>query len=51
MADLPFVSVVIPAYNEELNIAKTLESLKAQDYNGKFEIVVCDNNLGRNLRL
>lgn len=44
MADLPFVSIVIPAYNEELNIAKTLETLKQQDYTGKMEIVVCDNN-------
>lgn len=44
MADLPFVSVVIPAYNEELNIAKTLETISHQDYTGKVEVVVCDNN-------
>lgn len=44
MADLPFVSVVIPAFNEELNIAKTLESISKQDYAGKVEVVVCDNN-------
>lgn len=44
MSEKPFVSVVIPAYNEELNIAKTLESISKQDYTGKIEVVVCDNN-------
>jgi glycosyltransferase involved in cell wall biosynthesis len=40
----PKVSVVIPAYNEELLIGKTLETLKQQDYAHPYEIVVCDNN-------
>ncbi len=40
----PKVSVVIPAYNEELLIGQTLETLKQQDYPYPFEIVVCDNN-------
>ena len=40
----PYISVVIPAYNEEKSIIKTLESLKVQDYKGKVEIIVVDNN-------
>ena len=38
------VSIVIPAYNEEQNIAWTLESIKLQDYQGKTELIVVDNN-------
>lgn len=38
------VSIVIPAYNEEQNIACTLESIKLQDYSGKIELIVVDNN-------
>ncbi len=40
----PFISVVIPAYNEEQYLSKTLESLKKQDYTGNFEVIVVDNN-------
>ena len=36
------VSVVIPAHNEEKNIAKTIEALLAQDY-PNLEIIVVDN--------
>ena len=38
----PFVSVVVPAYNEERVIAKTVESLLASDYR-EFEIIVVDD--------
>lgn len=38
------VSVVLPAYNEELLIENTLKTIKEQDYNEDFEIIVCDNN-------
>lgn len=38
------ISVVIPAYNEEKNIAKTLESLTKQIASQPFEVVVVDNN-------
>lgn len=41
-ADLK-VSIVIPAYNEEENIEKTLKSLLNQTYKN-FEIIVVDNN-------
>lgn len=37
------VSVVLPAYNEQKYIARTLESIKNQDYPEPFEIIVCDN--------
>lgn len=36
------VSVIIPAYNEELLLAKTLEAVLAQDYSD-FEVIVVDN--------
>lgn len=38
-----FVSVVIPAYNEEKLIAQTLKSLQKQTYK-HFEVIVADNN-------
>lgn len=40
----PFVSVLIPAYNEEDNILKCLESIHRQTYpNDRYEIIVMDN--------
>jgi len=39
----PFVSVVIPAFNEEKFLPATLRSLVRQDYQD-FEIIVVDNN-------
>ena len=38
----PFVSVIVPAYNEELVIAKTIKSLLASIY-PDFEIIVVDD--------
>jgi peptidoglycan-N-acetylglucosamine deacetylase len=38
------ISVVIPAHNEAKIIRKCLESLQKQDYTGKYEIIVVDNN-------
>ena len=38
----PFVTVIVPAFNEELVIAKTIDSLLDSDYND-FEIVVVDD--------
>lgn len=40
---VPFVSVLIPARNEEVNIETCLRSLQAQDYPA-FEILVLDDN-------
>lgn len=37
------MSVIIPAYNEELYIGRTLQSLVSQDYQGSFEIIVVNN--------
>lgn len=45
MNNLPFVSVVIPAHNEEGRIRMTLKLLNHQTYpRDKFEIIVVDNN-------
>jgi peptidoglycan/xylan/chitin deacetylase (PgdA/CDA1 family) len=37
------ISVVIPALNEEKFLPDCLESLKNQDYEGEYEIIVVDN--------
>jgi len=41
--ELPFVSVVIPAYNEENYLPSCLKSIQEQDYPGKYEVIVVDN--------
>jgi cellulose synthase/poly-beta-1,6-N-acetylglucosamine synthase-like glycosyltransferase/peptidoglycan/xylan/chitin deacetylase (PgdA/CDA1 family) len=41
-ARLPAVSIVVPAYNEELGIAATVRSLAASDY-PELEIIVVDD--------
>lgn len=38
------ISVVIPAYNEELLLPKLLTSLQEQTFKGGFEVIVVDNN-------
>src|SRR6185369_7702994 len=38
----PFVSILVPAYNEELVIANTIHSLLASDY-PSYEIIVIDD--------
>lgn len=40
---LPFVAVVIPAYNEENYLPSCLESIGKQDYAGEYEVIVVDN--------
>jgi peptidoglycan/xylan/chitin deacetylase (PgdA/CDA1 family)/GT2 family glycosyltransferase len=40
---LPFVSVVIPAYNEETYLPSCLDSIKRQDYPAEYEVIVVDN--------
>jgi len=40
----PFISVVIPIYNSEHFIAKTLETVFAQTYNN-YEVIVSDDSL------
>ena len=41
--ELPFVSVLIPARNEERSIRECVESLLVQDYK-KFEVIVLNDN-------
>lgn len=40
----PVVSIVIPAFNEEKYLPKCLESLKKQNFDLPYEIIVVDNN-------
>lgn len=40
----PEISIIIPAYNEEQNILKTLSSLSASVTDKKFEVIVVNNN-------
>lgn len=44
--DAPPVSVIIPARDAEATIAKTLESILAQDYVGSVEVIVADGSDG-----
>jgi len=39
----PKISIVIPAYNEERYIARTIESIKKQNFRGSYEIIVVNN--------
>ena len=41
--DLPFISVLVPARNEEATIERCVTSLLAQDY-PNFEVIVLDDN-------
>ncbi len=42
--NLPLVSIIIPAYNEELNIGRCLKSLEGLDYpKDRLEIIVVDD--------
>ena len=43
--ELPSVSVLIPAFNEEKSIEATMKSILASDYSSKkLEIIIIDNN-------
>ena len=41
--DLPLISVIVPAWNEEKYLKTLLPRLIAQDYSN-YEIIVIDNN-------
>ena len=40
----PFISVVVPVFNDPEGIKTTLESLLAQNYPSLYEVIVVDNN-------
>ena len=42
LKDLPAVSIIVPAYNEEINSVKTIENLLQQNYSN-FEIIFVDD--------
>ena len=37
-------SVIVPAYNEAAYLGRALDSLLHQDYSGRYEVIVVDNN-------
>ena len=37
-------SIVVPAYNEAAYLGRALDSLLHQDYTGRYEVIVVDNN-------
>ena len=37
-------SIVVPCFNEARYIEKTLKSLKNQNFDGDYEIIIVDNN-------
>lgn len=41
--ELPFVTVLIAAYNEQKSISKTLCSIKKQQYAGRIEVILIDD--------
>lgn len=43
MAEL-LISVIIPTLNEEKYLEQTINSIKNQDYKGRYEIIVADGN-------
>ena len=46
----PEISVIIPAFNEEKRITSCIESIKNQNYNGRTEIIVVDDDSTDNTR-
>jgi glycosyltransferase involved in cell wall biosynthesis len=43
--NMPFISVVIPAYNEERYLPACLKSLQKQTYpSDRYEVILSDNN-------
>ena len=41
-SELPFATVIIPAWNEEKNVKKTMDSILASDY-PNYEIIFVDD--------
>jgi len=44
-SSLPFVSIVVPVYNDPVGLRTCLEALESQSYpSGSYEVIVVDNN-------
>jgi glycosyltransferase involved in cell wall biosynthesis len=48
--DPPFVSIIIPTFNEEDYIGQTLAHARNQNYSGKYEVIISDCNSTDNTR-
>ncbi|MHC5088694.1 MAG: glycosyltransferase family 2 protein, partial [Planctomycetota bacterium] len=47
----PFLSIIIPVYNDNKGLSRLLPSLKQQTYPGdKYEIIVVDNGSSENVQ-
>jgi peptidoglycan/xylan/chitin deacetylase (PgdA/CDA1 family) len=42
-AHIPSISIIVPAYNEEVSLPACLGALTSQNYKGSIEIIVVDN--------
>src|SRR5882672_3768957 len=47
----PLISVIIPAYNEEMGVIRTIDSVLANDYANRQIIVVDDGSKDQTLRM
>ncbi|WP_079224037.1 glycosyltransferase [Stenotrophomonas maltophilia] len=45
----PDISVIIPTYNEGRKVAKCVEAIQAQIFDGNFEVIVVDNGSTRDI--
>jgi len=43
-SDRPLISVIVPAYNEELWLEQCIRALQSQETSFLYEIIVVDNN-------
>ena len=48
---VPFVSVIVPVYNDPIGISNLLSFLAVQTYaSDSFEVIVCDNGSSDNTK-
>ncbi|MBF0233903.1 MAG: glycosyltransferase family 2 protein [Desulfamplus sp.] len=48
---IPFISVIVPTYNDSLRLSYCLNALRSQTYpKSRYEIIVVDNNSTEDIR-
>ncbi|MEO1376787.1 MAG: glycosyltransferase [Cyanobacteria bacterium J06635_10] len=51
LSNAPFVSVIIPVFNDSKRLKKCLTKLESQSYpRNRFEVIVIDNNSEESLK-